>query len=331
VPLHSDVFGRPEVINVNASESPMLLAAAKLCNPSIPVSQQLAKNMKVLLVGFSIDQKSFYLGLSYPRAGKGDHKKQDDDPNVYEFVRCDSGEISQLEVKPVLDKTVDSYFKYLKSPLSQLTLAEELRGSDAGNEKATTSNETSNVKPGAKEVPSKKKVAENPEAVTESESAVVHLTICSSNELYFPAVQAAIKRLLPGLESVSQDFSIARLKLGYYIFCDRMRVKIEKNKVGAEAGAAANDKKKEASSEVEVTESIANSCSYVFESPIIGAQSKISQMIEKRSFKNWSGVAAEAISSEELYMCMQAPLYLFRGNGARLYEESLPSHLGKLT
>jgi hypothetical protein len=50
-----------------------------------------------------------------------------------------------------------------------------------------------------------------------------------------------------------------------------------------------------------MAESITSTCSYIFESPIAGAQGRILQIIEKLGFKGWNGIASSIIHEEEVH------------------------------
>jgi hypothetical protein len=49
-----------------------------------------------------------------------------------------------------------------------------------------------------------------------------------------------------------------------------------------------------------MADSITSVCSYIFESPISGAQGRILQIIETLGFRGWNGIASSIINAEEV-------------------------------
>lgn len=101
-----------------------------------------------------------------------------------------------------------------------------------------------------------------------------------------------------------------------------MKAKIEINRSAAEA-ANVIKKKKDTATDIDILDCSVNSCTYLFESPLPNLQTNIAQMIEKKGLKNWSGVASSMTSVEEMKVCVQSPLFIFRGKSIqRIYDDS---------
>lgn len=203
IPLSAEIFNSSEIIDQNRALSQVQIDAFKLCNPNLIVNTPLAKNVKVMLLSHSGNKKSLYAGVATVKADKkSEIKKIDDDHNIYEFVKCEVKDITQLNSLSNFEKTTSNYVKYIKPAISMLNISEEMQISETANEKNLAADQT---KPKA---PTNKKKSDRADVSNEDENAAVtHLIVCTDENFEFLALQAALKRLLPGLESISQDFS----------------------------------------------------------------------------------------------------------------------------
>jgi hypothetical protein len=199
IPLHGELLTKSKVLNTSENMTGIQLQALKLCNPAFSINQTLSKNIKVMLIGHSLDEKWLYIGTASPKQEKrNDMKRSEEDSNLYEFFKCEASDKMLLTDKTNFDKSVDNYVKYIKAGILQSNIFDDTRGAD--NKKQVIAGDSS-----LRGTPSKKK----PEKVEipNGSDAITHLVVCSDDKFNFQVLQAAIKKVLPGVESISRDFS----------------------------------------------------------------------------------------------------------------------------
>lgn len=169
------------------------------------------------MICHSFDMKSIQIGISLTKTTKDQKKSNDDDPNIYEFSRYDAPDSTLLNLRSNFEKTVDNYnyYKYIANGISKLSQLEDLRNVDEVDKNAGAPESISK----GKNVKEAKKKTEKAEIVPEGEMTSPHLVICCDNHFHYPALSAAIKKVFPALESISQDFSKFPLILQAILFC----------------------------------------------------------------------------------------------------------------